>query len=166
MKTAKSKLLANTTFWVLQELFLLAFGGIVYYNIEILWRGYSHPSMALLGGLCFISIGLINEIFPYSMKFEYQIIVGVLLVTILEFIFGYILNIQMGLNIWDYSNMPLNVMGQICVPYMFLWIFLVALSIVVDDWSKYFLSSFIYKRFMIIKFYLRPRYSFLIKNII
>lgn len=151
--------------WILQELFLFLFGGIVYYGIEIVWRGHSHISMMVLGGLCFIIIGLINELFSYEMKFEYQVIIGDLVVTFLELIAGFILNIQMGLNIWDYSNVPLNVCGQICVPYMFLWLFLVALAIIVDDWMKYKISGFLSEYFDIYV-YPRPHYNFLIKTLV
>ena len=151
--------------WILQEIFLFIVGGIVYYGIEIIWRGYSHISMMILGGLCFVVIGLINELFSYEMKFEYQVVIGDVIVTLLEFVAGFILNIKMGLNIWDYSNVPLNICGQICVPYMFLWLFLVALAIIVDDWMKYKISKFLSKYFDV-TVYPRPHYNFLIKTLI
>ena len=38
----------------IKRFFLLFFiGGALYGLIEILWRGYTHPSMPVLGGLCF-----------------------------------------------------------------------------------------------------------------
>ena len=42
-------------------------------------------------------------------------------ITLLEFISGVILNIWLKLNIWDYSYEPLNVLGQICLPFMAIW---------------------------------------------
>lgn len=42
---------------------LLLIGGLIYYGIEVAWRGYSHWTMALVGGICFVVIGGINEIF-------------------------------------------------------------------------------------------------------
>ena len=41
-------------------------------------------------------------------------------ITVIEFIFGLILNVWLGLNMWDYSNMPGNVLGQICPQFMVL----------------------------------------------
>ena len=122
--------LGTAFMWLIQELCLFIFGGLFYYFIEILWRGHSHYSMMILGGLCYVIIGLINEVFPYDLKFEVQVIIGDIIVTILEFISGLILNVWLGLGIWDYSNVPFNIMGQICIPYMFLWLFLVAFAII------------------------------------
>lgn len=46
---------------------LWAVGGLLYITLELLWRGYSHWTMFILGGLCFIGLGLINEVLPWSM---------------------------------------------------------------------------------------------------
>src|SRR5699024_9184899 len=105
--------------------FLLLFltGGNLYYLIEILWRGYYHIGMLILGGLCFILIGSINE---YYFKYRrspllFQLVIFCLIITILELVFGLILNIWLGLNIWDYSHLEYNFMGQICLKYSVLW---------------------------------------------
>ena len=45
----------------LKLLVLAVIGGAIYVGIEMLWRGHSHPSMFILGGLCFVSIGLIRN---------------------------------------------------------------------------------------------------------
>ena len=47
-------------------LFNLLIGGSIYYLLEILYRGYSHDSMFIVGGLCFVGIGLVNERFGYK----------------------------------------------------------------------------------------------------
>lgn len=39
----------------LPVLFLI--GGLCYYMIEVAFRGYSHYSMFILGGICFILCG-------------------------------------------------------------------------------------------------------------
>lgn len=54
-------------------------------------------------------------------------------ITAIEFIFGLILNVWLGLNMWDYSNMPGNILGQICPQFMVLWFFLSAVGIILDD---------------------------------
>lgn len=131
---------------LLKHLCLFTSGGSIYTLIELLWRTVVHPSpthwtMFILGGLCFIVIGAINEFFPWDMSFIKQTLIGTSAVLILEFIFGYVLNIKMGLHIWDYSELPLNLLGQICLPFAFIWVFLVAFAIVLDDYMRYWLFS-------------------------
>lgn len=45
---------------------LYAIGGFIYVFLEILWRGYSHWTMWLLGGICFVALGLINEVLKWN----------------------------------------------------------------------------------------------------
>lgn len=120
---------------------LFAIGGVLYCLIEILWRGYTHWTMGIVGGICFILIGLINNsrFFYHLMPFKQQMLIGGLIVTIVEFIAGCILNLWLGLNIWDYSEVPFNILGQICLPYMLLWILLSAVAIVLDDYLRYWI---------------------------
>ena len=94
--------------------------------------------MFILGGLCFILIGLINEVFPWEMPLALQGVVGSLcIVTPLEFVTGCIVNLWLGWNVWDYSNIPFNVMGQICLPFSALWVVVSAAAVVLDDWLRY-----------------------------
>lgn len=113
--------------------------GVIYVLIEILYRGYSHWSMFLLGGICGILIGLINEIISWEMSFIFQCFIGGCIVTSLELLIGYIVNIKLGLNIWDYSNMWGNYLGQICPLFSSLWCILSGIVIVLDDWLRYWL---------------------------
>lgn len=122
---------------LLKYIILWIIGGTLYYHTEILYRGFSHPAMFVVGGIAFLICGLLNEGFNWDTPLLEQIIIADLLVTGLEFISGLILNVGLGLNIWDYRNLPLNVMGQICVPYMLLWIPLCLIGIVLDDWIRW-----------------------------
>ena len=117
--------------------FLFFFGGISYLIIELLWRGHSHISMLVLGGLCFVTIGLINEKYTFDMPLITQMLIGTFVITVLEFAFGCILNLYLHLNVWDYSKMPLNISGQICLPYMILWFLLSPVAIIADDYLRY-----------------------------
>ena len=105
--------------------------------IEILARGYSHWSMYLLGGFCFVIVGLINELVSWDMLFQYQCLLGGTIITVLEFIVGLIVNVWLKWGIWDYSALPLNIMGQICLPFTLIWIVLSSAIIVVDDLVRY-----------------------------
>lgn len=124
---------------ILKYLILFSIGGILYFLGEIMWRGWSHWSMFVLGGVCFVLIGVINEFMSYKMPFIIQMIFGTFIITSLEFLAGYILNIRLDMGIWDYSDMPMNIMGQICLPYMLGWFILSAACIILDDYLRYFL---------------------------
>ena len=58
------------------------------------------------------------------------------MITLYEFIAGTILNIVLGLNVWDYSNLPLNILGQICLPFSIIWYFLSIIGICLDDFLE------------------------------
>lgn len=118
---------------------LLLMGGTIYYLIEILWRGYSHISMFILGGLCFVLIGAINDEFSWDMSLVKQSLIGTGIVTLLEFATGIIVNLKLGLNVWDYSNMPFNLLGQVCLQFVLAWIPLSCVAIILDDYLRYWL---------------------------
>jgi len=118
-------------------LFLFAVGGLLYYLIEILWRGYSHISMFILGGICFVLIGLVNEFYDWNMSLWKQMLIASLVVTVAEFVAGAILNIWLGLDIWDYSNLRFNLLGQISLGYSILWFFLSLPALFLDDWLRW-----------------------------
>lgn len=107
--------------------------------IEILWRGYSNVSMFIVGGLCFIIIGLINKYLSFNTPLWKQQIIAAAIVTGKEFIAGLILNIWIQLDIWDYSKLTFNLMGQICLQYSILWFLLSLPAIVLDDWLRWWL---------------------------
>lgn len=107
-------------------------GGIIYMIMEMIWRGHTHISMGILGGICVVLIGIINEIY-HDIPLLYQAPLGSIIITILEYISGYILNMTLGLNIWDYSDLPFNVDGQVCLYYSLLWMVLSMVASVIDD---------------------------------
>ena len=112
-------------------------GGLIYVGIELIWRGHSHWTMFVLGGVCFVLIGLINEVLPADTPLVLQMLCGAALVTAAELLAGLVLNRWLGLGIWDYSDMPLNLWGQVCAPYMALWFALSLPAIVLEDYLHY-----------------------------
>ena len=117
-----------------KSIILFMIGGATYNVIELLFRGYTHWSMFILGGLCFILIGLLNEVFKLSITS--QMLLSSVIITGLEFITGVIVNLMFQLNIWDYSNLPYNFMGQICLLFFNLWFLLSFVGIVIDDYIR------------------------------
>ena len=122
---------------LLKFLELFCFGGITYNAIELNARGYTHWTMFIVGGICFYLIGAINEVIPWSMAFWKQCVIGGCIVTAIEFASGCIINIWLGWHVWDYSNMPFNILGQICLPFSLLWCVVSAVAIVCDDYLRY-----------------------------
>lgn len=118
---------------ITETVVLYMLGGTSYVILELLWRGRSHSSMFMLGGLCFLMIGMINEEFSWEMPLWKQQLISTGVVTLFEFICGLIVNVWLGMNVWDYSNLPFNLMGQICLQFSILWFFLALPVIVIDD---------------------------------
>ncbi|WMJ84561.1 putative ABC transporter permease [Oscillospiraceae bacterium LTW-04] len=98
-------------------------GAMGYGLLETLWRGYTHWSMTIAGGLCFMLIYSIN-----ARRKEWGIfkkcIAGAISVTTVEFVIGVIVNIVLGWQVWDYSDMPFSVLGQVCLSFCGLWFLL------------------------------------------
>lgn len=99
------------------------FGGSLYCVMELLWRGRTHPSMALCGGLCFSAIYLINDKLRGSNFFK-QAFISCIFITTMELVFGFVVNLLMGLDVWDYSRLSYNLLGQICLPFSVIWFLL------------------------------------------
>lgn len=114
---------------------LFSVGGLLYMLLEIWYSGSTHWTMGLLGGICFILIGLIDSYF--DLPLYKQMILSAIIITALEFTAGTILNLGFNLAIWDYSDLPLNILGQVCLPFSILWFFLSLPAILLDDWIRH-----------------------------
>ena len=111
--------------------FLFTFGGLLYNSIELVYRLRSHWSMFILGGICFILCGLINHIF-IKKNMTFRIFLATVTTTLAEFITGCIVNIWLKYDVWDYSDLPFNFMGQICLQFIGIWVVLVYIAMAVD----------------------------------
>mgnify|MGYP005756691851 CR=1 FL=1 len=107
-------------------------GGTVYYAIELTWRGHSHWTMALLGGVLFVILGDIGRHLGEGAPLWLQATLGGTIVTACELSAGIWINLVLGLDVWDYSRVPFNLLGQICLPYSLLWVPLSAGAIRLD----------------------------------
>ena len=139
METKTDKTFIKVIKCILKLIILFIIGGTIYVSLELLFRGRSHISMFILGGFCFVLIGGINNYISWEMPLILQMIIGAVVITTLEFITGYIVNIRLGLNVWDYSNQPFNIMGQICLSFSFLWMLISLIAIVLDDYLRYWI---------------------------
>lgn len=124
-------------------LFLFAIGGSIYALIELIYKsvipthGTTHWSMFVVGGIMFLAVGGINEFIPWEMPLLFQGIIGAAMITVTELLMGLYLNVYLGLGVWNYSHFPLNLCGQICLPFSLLWILLAMVAVVLDDFLLY-----------------------------
>ena len=97
-----------------------ALGALLYALIELLWRGHTHWSMLLCGGACFAAIYYVYIHCAGAGVFG-RALIGCAIITLCEFVTGAFVNLKMSWNVWDYSSLPFNFMGQICIAYSALW---------------------------------------------
>ena len=95
-------------------------GGSVYYAIEVLYRGYSHVTMWFCGAICLTGILFIERTYA-PLPIYKRALYSALFITAVELVFGCVFNLWLGLGVWDYSHIPLNLLGQICLPFTAVW---------------------------------------------
>lgn len=117
-------------------LFLL--GGTGYVCLELIWRGHSHGSMFLAGGVCFLLLGGLNRAKP-RLPFFLRALAGGAIITMVELGTGLLVNRDY--RVWDYRSLPGNYLGQICPVYTLLWIPVAAGALWLYDRAVAFLSK-------------------------
>lgn len=117
---------------------LFVIGGCAYAIIELLWRGRTHITMVIAGGLSLILFSIIENRF-FEKSLALRAVLCSLAVTAIELLFGILFNLIFDMKIWDYSDQPFNLFGQICPLFSFLWAILSAFIMpVVDMLNGYF----------------------------
>ncbi|MBQ9132710.1 MAG: hypothetical protein IJX62_09630 [Clostridia bacterium] len=114
---------------------LLLTGGVLYYGLEIVYRGHSHWSMALCGGLCFWWLYGMNRALSH-LPLLLRALLSALLITAVELLAGCVLNLWLGMSVWDYRKMPLQLWGQICLPFSLLWFLLSIPVCLLSSWIR------------------------------
>lgn len=121
---------------LLKYLFLGCIGGSIYCILELMWRSWTHWTMFLLGGICFICLGLINEILTWDTPLLIQMLIGGCIITTLEFVTGCIVNLWLGWDVWNYTWEP-NLLGQISLYSSIGWVALSLVGIILDDYIRF-----------------------------
>ena len=112
---------------------LFCVGGWGYMGLEFLWRGYSHGSMFLAGGVCFLLLGGLSRARP-RLPGWLRYPVGALIITMVELAAGLLVNRQY--RVWDYRDQWGNFCGQICPVFTVLWIPVAALGMALYEWLE------------------------------
>lgn len=116
-----------------EDLLLFLMGGMGYFILELVWRGWSHPTMVAVGGFCFLGICKINGRLPWDTPLWLQALLCAALITATEFASGCVINLWLHLGVWDYSGNRGNLLGQVCPMYAALWYLLAFPTILADD---------------------------------
>lgn len=98
-------------------------GAVTYTLIEIIWRGYTHWSMTLTGGVCLVLLYMLNGVMR-GIPLAGKCIAGALVITAVEFVVGCVVNLWLHRNVWDYSALRFNLLGQISLTFSFMWMLL------------------------------------------
>ena len=122
-----------------KSLAFFAIGGAGYGLIELIWRGRTHWTMIIAGGVCFVNFSLISEKLK-NKPFIYKVALSALGVTAVELVFGVVFNLVFHMNIWDYSKMPLNFLGQICPLFTAAWAALAVVFLPIADALNAFIA--------------------------
>ena len=104
-------------FW--KKILLFYIGGCAYMGVELIWRGWSHGTMFLAGGTCFLLLGKLQTVQP-RLRLVPRALVGAGIITGVELLAGLVFNRDYG--VWDYRHVPGNFHGQVCLPFSLLWI--------------------------------------------
>lgn len=118
--------------------FLWVLGGSAYYAFELLFRGFSHWTMFVLGGVCMVFFAFQGRMMHWREPLWKQVIRCTVFVTACEFITGIIVNKWLRLAVWDYSNQPFQLFGQICLPFAIIFSGLCAAGILSSGYILHF----------------------------
>ena len=127
---------------LLKNIILFLVGYCAYIAIEVTYRGSSYVLMGICGGLAVVIIDKINNYISWDMDILIQGIIGSAVITLFELIIGETaLHTNLIPVMWNYSNIPLNFDGVICLPFSIMWVGLSIVGILVADIINYYLLN-------------------------
>lgn len=125
------------------SMLLWTWGGTLYFLLEVAYKtatGHQESiswTMLVLAIILCIPVERAGYQLPWECPLWLQAMACAALVTITEFAAGCVLNLWLGLDIWDYSDIPFNLLGQICLPFSLAWWVLCFAFIPVFDWLRW-----------------------------
>lgn len=122
----------------LRKAILFFVGFCSYITIEVCFCGYSYPLMGICGGLLMVVIDMVNDKISWDIDLILYGCIGSAIITFMELVIGELWKLIGFAPMWDYSNLPLNFDGVICLPFSLVWIALSIVGILVDDAINYY----------------------------
>ncbi len=107
-----------------ENMCVYSLGAVTYCMIEVLFRGFTHWTMGIAGGLALLGIYKGEGKLKKKYNIVKRCVFGAFYITAIEFAIGIIVNKIFKMNVWDYSGRPMNVLGQICPVFSFFWFLL------------------------------------------
>lgn len=123
-----------------EYIFMYSAGSVIYAATEYLFRGYTHWTMVITGGICSAIIHFENKKLRKK-KLLLRGFVGALTITAAELLVGVVVNILLHWNVWDYSSKFLNFQGQICPLFSFFWFLISMPAIFISNRVSDYISS-------------------------
>lgn len=124
---------------IIKKVILFLTGFCVYITIEVVFRGYSYPLMGIGAGIAMIILDEVNNKISWDIDLLLQGFIGSFFVTMFELVVGKFLEYTGQSLMWDYSNMPLNFDGVICLPFSLLWVLFSIIGIWIADAINYYI---------------------------
>lgn len=103
---------------MLEKIALFLLGGGGYLGIELAWRGTTHWTMFLAGGVC---LCLLQQLALRRLPLPVAACVGAAGVSGLELAVGLASRRLLHIVVWDYSAEWGNLAGLVCPRYTFYW---------------------------------------------
>ncbi|MBQ6535500.1 MAG: hypothetical protein IJI40_01790 [Firmicutes bacterium] len=98
----------------------LALCGLAGYPaLELICRRRTHWSMALAGAVTLPLLGRLSR--RKRLPYRGRCLLGALLITGIELIFGCVFNLLLHKNVWSYARRRCNLRGQICLSASLRW---------------------------------------------
>lgn len=125
------------------SLLLWTWTGTTYFFVEVVFktlRGRPEAiswTMLALAILLAIPLERFGAELPWDCPLWLQALICGTAITAAELAAGLVLNICLGMAVWDYSTLPGNLWGQICPQFWALWCLLSLPMIVILDWLRY-----------------------------
>ena len=124
--------------------FVFTSGALIYWALELLWRGDTHWTMPLAGGLCLVLMYLIANFMPQPLWQKW--IMSAACTTTVEFTLDTVVNLRLGWHVWDYSTLAMNFMGQICPRFSLYWLLLAIPAVFFCNILRYYVFIPLYRR--------------------
>ncbi len=118
-------------------------GAVLYSLLEILFRGFTHWTMSLTGGVALLILYIFFAKYPHE-NIVLKSLFGATVITLLELFVGLIVNVYLKWNVWDYSGNSYNFMGQICLLFSTIWFFISIPTVFLCNFLKSNLTRILY----------------------
>ena len=120
---------------ILDRALVFGTGASFYSLLETIWRGHTHWSMSLTGGLVLLTVYTAERRTHHTLWRRCLRSAGI--ITAYEFVVGCLVNLRLGWQVWDYSSQPGNVLGQVCPLFCFLWLMLSLPVLLLCGWLRH-----------------------------